>query len=65
VNETIAAQVPVLPHLTPLLIKYDFMKMSVNRDQFLYVERLAALTQLYLALRLPLHDALRAAEADL
>jgi hypothetical protein len=40
------------------------MKMSTDTDHSL-VEKLAALTQLYLALRLPLQDALRAAEADL
>jgi hypothetical protein len=51
--------------LMPLLTNYDSMKMSINIDQFLYVEKLATLTQLYLELRLPLHDALRAAEADL
>jgi hypothetical protein len=44
---------------------YDSMKMSNNIDQFWYVEKLTTLTQLYLELRLPLHDALRAAEADL
>jgi hypothetical protein len=49
----------------PLLTNYDSMKMSNNIDQFWYVEKLATLTQLYLELRLPLHDALRAAEADL
>jgi hypothetical protein len=41
------------------------MKMSNNIDQFWYVEKLTTLTQLYLELRLPLHDALRATEADL
>jgi hypothetical protein len=51
--------------LMPLLTNYDFMKMSINIDQFSYVEKLATLTQLYLELKLPLHDALRAAEADL
>ena len=51
--------------LMPLLTNYDSMKMSINIDQFSYVEKLATLTQLYLELRLPLHDALRAAEADL
>ena len=49
----------------PLLTNYDSMKMSNNIDQFRYVEKLTTLTQLYLELRLPLHDALRAAEADL
>jgi hypothetical protein len=39
--------------------------MSINIDQFSYSEKLAALTQLYLELMLPLQDALRAAEADL
>jgi hypothetical protein len=51
--------------LMPLLTNYDSMKMSINIDQFLYVEKLATLTQLYLELRLPLQVALRAAEADL
>ena len=46
----------------PLLTNYS-MKMSNNIDQFWYVEKLTTLTQLYLELRLPLHDALRAAEA--
>jgi hypothetical protein len=41
------------------------MKMSTWIDQFSYAEKLAALTQLYLELRLPLAHALRAAEADL
>jgi hypothetical protein len=49
----------------PLLTNYDSMKMSNNNDQFSLVEKLTTLTQLYLELRLPLHDALRAAEADL
>ena len=49
----------------PLLNNYDSMKMSNNIDQFSYVEKLATLTQLYLELRLPVQDALRAAEADL
>jgi hypothetical protein len=34
-------------------------------DHLSHVEKLAALTQLYLELSLPLQDALRAAEADL
>jgi hypothetical protein len=46
----------------PLLTNYDSMKMNNNIDQFWYVEKL---TTLYLELRLPLHDALRATEADL
>jgi hypothetical protein len=41
------------------------MIMSTWIDQFSYAEKLAALTQLYLELRLPLAHALRAAEADL
>jgi hypothetical protein len=41
------------------------MKMTTDIDQFSDVEQLAALTQLYLELWLPLQDALRAAEADL
>jgi len=49
----------------PLLTNYDSMKMSNTIDQFSLVEKLTTLTQLYLELRLPLHDALRAAEADL
>jgi hypothetical protein len=51
--------------LMPLVTNYDSMKMSINIDQSSYVKKLATLTQLYLKLRLPLHDALRAAEADL
>ena len=38
--------------------------MSINVDRVSYVEKLRALTQLYLELGLRLHDALRAAEAD-
>ena len=49
----------------PLLTNYDSMEMSNNIDQFSHVEKLTTLTQLYLELRLPLQDALRAAEADL
>jgi hypothetical protein len=41
------------------------MKMTTDIDQFSLVEKLAILTQLYLELRLPVQDALRAAEADL
>ena len=44
---------------------YDSMKISTDIDPFPDVEKLATLTQLYLELRLPLYDALRAAEADL
>jgi hypothetical protein len=51
--------------LMPLLTNYHFMKMSTDIDQFSHVEKLATLTHLYLELRLPLQDALRAAEADL
>jgi hypothetical protein len=40
------------------------MKMIDNR-QFSHLEKLATLTHLYLELRLPLADALRAANADL
>jgi hypothetical protein len=39
--------------------------MSTDIDQFSLVEKLTTLTQLYLELRLPFQDALRAAEADL
>jgi hypothetical protein len=51
--------------LRPLITNYDSMKMRIKIDQFSYVEKLATLTQLYLELELPLHDALRAAVADL
>jgi hypothetical protein len=54
-----------LETLMPLLTNYHFMKISTDMDQFSHVEKLATLTQLYLELRLPLQDALRAAEADL
>ncbi len=54
-----------IQNLIPLLINYHSMKMSVEIDQFSYVKKLAMLTQLYLELRLPLQNALRAAEADL
>ena len=49
----------------PLLTNYYSMQMSTDIDQFSLVEKLATLTQLYLELRLPVQDALRAAEADL
>jgi hypothetical protein len=49
----------------PLLTNYHLMKTSTDIDQLSHVEKLATLTQLYLELRLPLQDALRAAEADL
>jgi hypothetical protein len=49
----------------PLLTNYHSMKISADIDPFADVEKLATLTQLYLELRLPLYDALRAAEADL
>ena len=68
-NEQIAArqsiQEPARSSRMPLLTNYDSMEMSNNIDQFWYVEKLTTLTHLYLELRLPLHDALRAAEADL
>ena len=51
--------------LMRLLSNHHSMKMSTNIDQSSYVEKLATLTHLYLELRLPLQDALRAAEADL
>ena len=71
VNEQIAAPsvnpsaASFIQDLMPLLNNYHSMKMSTDIDQFSYVEKLATLTQLYLELTLPLHDALRAAEADL
>jgi hypothetical protein len=46
-------------------IAYGSMEMSINIDQFPCVEKLGTLTDLYPELRLPLHDVLRAAEADL
>ena len=51
--------------LMRLLSNHHFMKMSANIGQCFYVEKLATLTHLYLELRLPLQDALQAAEADL
>jgi hypothetical protein len=39
--------------------------MTTDIDQLSRVEKLAILTELYFELRLPLQDALRAAEADL
>jgi hypothetical protein len=47
-----------------LLAHYDFMQMNLNREQFSYFDKFATLTQLYLELGLQLHDALRAAAAD-
>ena len=49
----------------PLLANYHAMQISIDIDPFPDVEKLARLTQLYLEPRLPLYDALRAAEADL
>ena len=62
-----AMEISALPMslCVPLLEFNHFMKMSTDIDQFSPVEKLATLTQLYLELRLPLQDALRAAEADL
>jgi hypothetical protein len=41
-----------LQELTPFLTNYHSMKMSIDIDQFSYVEKLARLTWLYLELRL-------------
>jgi hypothetical protein len=42
----------VPPELTPFLTNYHSMKMSIDIDQFSYVEKLARMTRLYLELRL-------------
>jgi hypothetical protein len=51
--------------LEPLLIKQGTMKIDNSIPQFSHGERLGALTQIYLAIGLPLQVAFRAAEADL
>jgi hypothetical protein len=51
--------------LMPLLTNYHSLNMRADFDPFSYVENLATLTQLYLELKMPLKEALRAAEADL
>lgn len=56
---------PLIQDLMPLHINCHSLNMSSDIDPFLYVENLATLTQLYLELRLPLQEAIRAAEADL
>jgi hypothetical protein len=63
VSHPSAGSVPPGSNATPY--HDDSMKMSNNIDQFWYVEKLTTLTQPYLELGLPVHDALRAAEADL
>jgi hypothetical protein len=50
-------------NITPYQL--SFMQMTTDIDQLSRVEKLAILTELYFELRLPLQDALRAAEADL
>ena len=55
-----SAGVPPGSNATPYQLR--FYEMSNNIDRF-SLEKLTTLTQLYLELRLPLHDALRAAEA--
>ena len=52
-------------NLRPILTNQEFTKMSTNIEQFSYVSKLVALTQLYMELSLPAPAALRAAEADL
>ena len=55
----------IIQNLKPILINQEFTKMSTNMEQFSYVSKLVALTDLYMQLRVPLVAALRAAEADL
>jgi hypothetical protein len=55
----------IIQNLKPLIIDQEFTKMSTNIEQFSYVSKLVALTQLYMELSLPVPAALRAAEADL
>ena len=55
----------IIQKLKPLLINQEFTKTSTNIEQFSYVSKLVALTDLYMQLRVPLVAALRAAEADL
>jgi hypothetical protein len=49
----------------PLLVNQESIKMATKIEQFSYADRVAALTNQYLELGLPLNSALRAAEADL
>src|ERR1700682_5185860 len=55
----------IIQNLKPLLINQEFTKTSTNIEQFSYVSKLVALTDLYMQLRGPLVAALPAAEADL
>jgi hypothetical protein len=55
----------IIQNLKPVITDQEFTKMSTNIEQFAYVSKLVALTQLYMELSLPVPAALRAAEADL
>ena|SRR5258707_14940174 len=55
----------IIQNLKPVITDQEFTKMSTNIEQFSYVSKLVALTQLYMELSLPVAAALRAAEADL
>lgn len=49
----------------PPLVNQESIKMATKIEQCSHAERVAALTNQYLELGLPLRSALRAAEADL
>jgi hypothetical protein len=49
----------------PMLVNQEAIKMATKIELFSYFDRVAALTQQYLELGLPLNSAIRAAEADL
>ena len=55
----------IIQNLKPIFINQEFTKMRTNIEQFSYVSKLVALTDLYVELSLSLPAALRAAEADL
>ena len=59
------SQTQSVPRGHVVLWNQEFTKTSTNIEQFSYVSKLVALTDLYMQLRVPLVAALRAAEADL
>ena len=71
INEQISAwpisanAASIIRNSKPILTHQELTKMSTNIEQFSYVSKRVALTQLYVELSLPLPAALRAAEADL
>jgi hypothetical protein len=55
----------IIQNLKPVITDREFTKTSTNIEEFSYVSKLVALTQMYMELSLPVPAALRAAEADL